>query len=340
MSVPESHLVKNLPRSFEDISDQKLSQKVMSETNYEVLEATLLGIAKPGAKRVPLQSRFRALFALKSINDQRSIDIICKAFVDPSALLKHELAYVLGQMKNTYAIPQLIQVLGDTAQDPMVRHEAAEALGAIGDPSSLDILKKYLEDPDECRVVKETCEIAIDLIEFERTKRENEEAKSVYTSIDPAPPIPQKARTTEELEKILLDDKLPLFERYRAMFALRNRGDVESVQALARGFNDDSALFRHEIAFVFGQMQHEASVPALIQVLSDTSEAGMVRHECAEALGSIATKECFDVLQEFLNDPEQVVRESCIVGLDIYENELSEEVQTVSGFIKSVESTA
>jgi deoxyhypusine monooxygenase len=34
------------------------------------------------------------------------------------------------------------------------------------------------------------------------------------------------------------------------------------------------------------------------------SENGMVRHECAEALGSIATDECQKILKEFLCDEE------------------------------------
>ena len=76
-----------------------------------------------------------------------------------------------------------------------------------------------------------------------------------------------------------MDTSLTLFERYRAMFALRNRGNEEAVLALAQGFQDDSALFRHEIAYVFGQMQHQASVPSLIQVLSNDAELSMVRHE-------------------------------------------------------------
>lgn len=105
------------------------------------------------------------------------------------------------------------------------------------------------------------------------------------------------------------------------MFALRNRGDEESVLALAAGFQDDSALFRHEIAYVFGQMQHEASVPSLIKVLSDTSEISMVRHEAAEALGSIATPECFPALNQFAKDENRTIRESCVVGLDLYEYE-------------------
>ena len=51
--------------------------------------------------------------------------------------------------------------------------------------------------------------------------------------------------------QILLDGrpitKLPLFQRYRAMFSLRNMGTEEAVLALAHGFTDKSALFRHEI---------------------------------------------------------------------------------------------
>ena len=32
-----------------------------------------------------------------------------------------------------------------------------------------------------------------------------------------------------------IDEKLNLFERYRAMFALRNKGDSESITAIAEG---------------------------------------------------------------------------------------------------------
>ncbi len=63
-----------------------------------------------------------------------------------------------------------------------------------------------------------------------------------------------------------MDVNLGLFERYKAMFSLRNLGTEEAVLQLARGFEDDSALFRHEIAYVFGQLQHVASVPSLIKV--------------------------------------------------------------------------
>ena len=55
-----------------------------------------------------------------------AIEWISKAFTDESALLKHELAYCLGQMQDRRAIPALTAVLKDTQQEPMVRHEAGK----------------------------------------------------------------------------------------------------------------------------------------------------------------------------------------------------------------------
>lgn len=99
------------------------------------------------------------------------------------------------------------------------------------------------------------------------------------------------------------------------MFSLRNRGTEEAVAALAEGFTDKSVLFKHEIAYVFGQMQHLSSVPFLKKVLDDLNEDSMVRHECAEALGSIGTSEALEAIRMHLNDACNVVRESCVVGL-------------------------
>jgi deoxyhypusine monooxygenase len=134
-----------------------------------------------------------------------------------------------------------------------------------------------------------------------------------------------------DLQKTLLDTSLPLFQRYRAMFALRDLASppdlptaTSAVHALAAGFKDPSALFRHEIAFVFGQLSHPASIPSLVETLGDTTEASMVRHEAAEALGSLGEEEGVEeVLKKFLNDPEQVVRESIVVALDMAEFERS-----------------
>ncbi|XP_026725165.1 deoxyhypusine hydroxylase [Trichoplusia ni] len=271
----------------------------------------------------PMKERFRALFTLKNLGGETAIECISQCFVDESVLLKHELAYCLGQMQDERAIPVLQKVLEDVNQDPIVRHEAGEALGAIGDPKLRELLEKYQHDP--AVEVAETCQIALQRLNWVAKDEKEKLSKSLYTSVDPAPPSGES--DVENLKNTLIDESKPLFERYRAMFSLRNLGTTESIHALGEGFKASSALFRHEVAFVFGQMQDERSVPFLKKTLEDTSEHEMVRHEAAEALGSIATDECTEVLQRYLQDPRRVVRESCEVALDMSEYENSPEFQ-------------
>ncbi|KID92134.1 deoxyhypusine hydroxylase [Metarhizium guizhouense ARSEF 977] len=288
----------------------------------------------------PLPVRFRALFSLKHVARTAepaaavaAIEAIAAAFASPSALLKHELAYCLGQTANDAAIQPLRDVLSDLKEDPMCRHEAAEALGALGKPDNLELLKYFRDREGEDVVITETCEIAIDRIEWENseTRKQEKLRQSDFASIDPAPPLPESEKNVEQLGKQLMDTTQPLFMRYRAMFALRDLASppdcataVPAVLALAKGFADSSALFRHEIAFVFGQLSHPASIPALTAALSNSEEASMVRHEAAEALGSLGEEEGVEeTLKRFLHDKEKVVRESVIVALDMAEYEQS-----------------
>jgi len=299
------------------------------------------------SEKEPLARRFRALFSLKHLASLQpptfqsvpAIEAIAAAFGSPSALLKHELAYCLGQSRHDAAIAPLRGVLEDKNEDSMCRHEAAEALAALGDKGSLGLLKELRDDVKEVDVVRETCDIAVDRIEWEHGLQKDQEKlkKSDFTSIDPAPPLPQSTEKPSiiELEKTLLDTSLPLFQRYRAMFALRDLSSppdlptaVPAIHALARGFTDPSALFRHEIAFVFGQLSHPASIPSLTEALGNPNEASMVRHEAAEALGSLGDEDGVeDTLRKFLDDPEQVVRDSVIVALDMAEFEKNGEVE-------------
>ena|ERR1700761_793747 len=96
----------------------------VADSHFLTLENSLLN--RSGT--TPLAVRFRALFTLKSIGDERAISIISAGFKDESALLKHELAYVLGQMHNVLALPTLNSVLENKDEDPMVRHEVSNVI--------------------------------------------------------------------------------------------------------------------------------------------------------------------------------------------------------------------
>lgn len=292
---------------------------MVTEQELEAIGRTLLDAGQP------LQARFRALFTLRGLGGAGAIAWIARGFADDSALLKHELAYCLGQMQDARAVPVLAAVLRDAGQEPMVRHEAGEALGAIGDPSVLDLLKQYSTDP--VTEVAETCQLAVRRLEW--LQQGAEPAAGPYLSVDPAPPAEE--RDVGRLREALLDEARPLFDRYRAMFALRNAGGEEAALALAEGLGCRSALLRHEVGYVLGQLRHEAAVPQLAAVLARAAENPMVRHECAEALGAIAQPACLEALRAHAADPERVVRESCEVALDLYEHERGAAFQYADG---------
>lgn len=377
----------------------------MAAPSFDKLAASL----QDSSGNEPLDARFRALFTLKGLapNDtQKVIEIIDKAFDNnDSALLKHELAYVLGQIQDERAITCLERVLRDVQEHPMVRHEAAEAMGAISSQKALPTLKEFLQDENVS--VRETCELALEKIEYDHgisagsssrnNKANGEESEGAalarakaatslqedsadtdnvdgsFLPIDPAPAHSLKVDTlltSIPLYKAQLTagDSLPLFQRYRAMFSLRNAVHAarrksqqpnipssvrqqyelqaqDAIKALSDGLSDKSALFRHEICFVFGELAHPACAESMVRVLSDSKEEEMVRHEAAEALGAVVeegeeasggeadqvratTAKIMDTLKRWATDQQapRVVRESCIVALDemAYNNDPSQ----------------
>ena len=138
---------------------------------------------------------------------------------------------------------------------------------------------------------------------------------SEFGSVDPAPA--SDGNIVSNLRNTICDEDEKMFQRMRALFALRNIGGEESVDALAAAFGSASALLKHEIAYVLGQMQDDHAVPHLIERLEDLDEDVMVRHEAAEALGAIGNRSAMTTLEKFVNDEEIVVAESCEVAIDL-----------------------
>ena len=170
----------------------------------------------------------------------------------------------------------------------MVRHEAAEAAGAVGCPGAWQLVEEHLADAT--REVSETCQLAVQRMAwYEKKQAEEEEEKRTqeagqqqqhkaaaeeggesekavvikrYLSVDPAPPA-APGTPTERLVASLLDEsaETPIFDRYRALFSLRDAGGAQAVSALCAALRGStSALLKHEVAYVLGQMQDPASL--------------------------------------------------------------------------------
>lgn len=266
--------------------------------------------------------RLKQAYLQSSLSAEAALAALFKGMTSPSALLKHEIMYVMGQMRSPLAIKYLTQILEDPKQEPIVRHEAAEALAAIGDQAVEPTLTKFLEDSSQ--EVADTCRLAIDGLAWQ--KKNGSPELSTANSVDPAPALMvQHKDSVITLQETMLNAKeVSLFDRYRALFALRDMKTKEASEAITKGFACSSALLRHEIAFVLGQTMHAVAIPSLIERIEDTSENCMVRHEAAEALGSCCANSkqeelSIRILTRFLKDPDPVVSESCAVALDIKE---------------------
>lgn len=266
---------------------------------------------------LPVPLRWRSLFSLRNYKSASARQALVDAMSDESNLLAHEAAFALGQMQDAEAIAALRDTLKGVLEfHPIVRHEAAEALGAIGAPECLELLQEALVN-DPAPEVRETCDLALHRIQQVQA---DDLEESPFRSVDPVVAA-SSSSTVAEMKKVLLDEKVKMPERYAALFGLRNRGTPEAVEAIVASLQCESALLKHEVAYVLGQLQDKASTEALVNTLKDVTEHPMVRHEAAEALGSIADERSVELLKAFSSDGEPIVAQSCAVALHMLELE-------------------
>lgn len=119
----------------------------------------------------PISKRNRAIFFLRTMETSEAIQVLQKAFyTDSSELFRHEICYALGQVKSLEALPFLISILDNDTETDVTRHEASEALAAIGDESVYPILQKYRNH--SIQPIAETCQISLDRLDWLRSGEE------------------------------------------------------------------------------------------------------------------------------------------------------------------------
>lgn len=298
---------------------------------FEELKVTLEDPSSPIGKRMRAANYCKHLFVNGEKNNENVdeiVELLCQQLftVEHGSLLRHEFAYVLGQMQTPRSCQALHQLLLSSEDCVMVRHEAGEALGAIASQESIPILQStYDQYKGMLDELADTCRLALHKIQNPKSQVGCACMMAPYSSVDPVEADPLHVDlTTQEIGNVLCNESIDLVERYSAMFSLRNRGGEEAVHQLGRALLADqsSPLLRHEVAFVLGQLQHPSSIDALETSLSRKEEHVMVRHESAEALGAIEVTESAQwqriesILLQYQQDEIQAVAESCVVALD------------------------
>uniref|UniRef100_A0A0X3PL55 Deoxyhypusine monooxygenase n=1 Tax=Schistocephalus solidus TaxID=70667 RepID=A0A0X3PL55_SCHSO len=342
------------------MTSRTLSVQPVSEAELRTWGET---IRKP---EVSLVTRAQAMWGLRHAKEPLAAQLLADYIVQvvpPSpganALLQHEAAYCLGQKGDVASVDALECVIRNPCHEAIVRHEAGEALAAIAGRPGADVarIRTILSDFVGSPIVElsETCEIGLGRLDWLALGQPVDSAAALAESrfpntVDPAPAFPTVSAFSAdiaELRSILLNPKEKLFSRYQALFSLRNASLIpndsegsqrmkEIIEALSAALEaPGSALLRHEVAFILGQLSLTKTGNFLLACLeSGSAEHPMVRHEAAMALGEVvgaAEDEAQDesglnldfvqraraALQAGLNDPEPVVRDSCALALDM-----------------------
>jgi HEAT repeat protein len=123
--------------------------------------------------------RIHAVCMLADMKNEKAVPLLENALKDPSPLVRHEAAFAMGQLEFKSAVPALIEAMEDD-ESVLVRHESAVALGSIGDERARKGLIARLDDSDED--VRLSAECALADLDFLKRLRLRTEAIPVSSS--------------------------------------------------------------------------------------------------------------------------------------------------------------
>jgi HEAT repeat protein len=194
----------------------------------------------------------------------------------------------LGEIGNGTAVSFLVEEIVKESVSGE-RHDIAEALRKINDPTTVPAISKKLRSGDE-------------------TKRRR--AIHSLSAIGDRAAIPT-------LVKVLNDESSGL--RYCVAEVLGELGDKTAVPALIEALQDEEKSVSWTAAKSLGELGDKTAVPALIEALQDQSEpqneSELVRCLAAEALGKIGDTTSVPSLIHALEDKRKIVRENTAEAL-------------------------
>jgi HEAT repeat protein len=94
--------------------------------------------------------RRRSLESLSTLSTPNIMQLIHSCYTHGDPHMKESAIYAMGKNGHRAWIPLLLTEVSN--EDPAIRYEAASACGRLGDPSSIDSLRKLLTQEDDAEV--------------------------------------------------------------------------------------------------------------------------------------------------------------------------------------------
>ncbi len=229
--------------------------------------------------------RKNAAWALGLTEDKRAVLPLVKQLETQNSGLKREIIIALQRIAGEEAVPLLNDILS-TDKDPLIRYDAARALGEIGHPDAVYTLTTALEK-DKSWMVKAGCACALGKIGSDR-------------------PV-------NALRKVLVTDAgvEASWTRKTAAWALAKIGEP-AIEALVYSLRDNERGTRRRAGWALIKIG-DLAIPHLTRSLRETNKYARARS--AMVLGWIGNKKVIHSLSWTLNDKEPVVRKSAAWAL-------------------------
>lgn len=304
-----------------------------------------------------VKEKYDVLYHLRTHANEESAEALRRSYSFlNSDLLQHEIMFILGQIKQDCSLEYLTGVLCDEKESPVVRHEAGEALSNFFKYKEqvFSVLSKFKDHPES--LIRSTAQIALKKLEYPSIREKY--GKFIPGSIEPGAPFDESElmlflqekgyikegeffiwpmilevssesvdsmveSSAKPIDRMLFDDNLHEFYKYRLMYFLRNKMDLIGTVLLTRLMEKDrwhksSPLLRHEVAYIFGQLgallKNPYTEDVLTKLIADQDEYPIVRHEAILAYADVFGET--EHIIKLRDDPEQIVSESAQIILD------------------------
>ena len=283
-------------------------------------------------------AKYNALYHLRTHATPEVGQILIDSYpnLGTSSLLRHEVMYIMGQMRLPSSYPFLKAKMNDPEELPVVRHEAGEALANYHHMKEecLTEMQKHWDSPVE--LLKSTVRVGIHKLNNYKSDTESRYGKKYGGTIEPAEPFNEVelreflkiAQDDQEADLVALArekllssyEEVDEYPKYRICYYLRDLNSKESKRVLAELMWKEnrefiSALLRHEVSFILGQIYESDKyiVDTLKQVCYDDTEHPVVRHEAILAFWEIAKDE--ELVERLKAHKDQLVRESVVCAI-------------------------
>lgn len=233
------------------------------------------------------------------------LEILKEALSNPHVLVRHEAARALGILGDETALNNLIAALND--EDEKVRKWAAYGLGLMSDPKALMPLVERLTDLSEKEQVRvEAIRALWKLGDFLATPylvdALNDDSSKVRVAAACWLGWLGDTSAVPPLIEALKDENNTV--RLNTVLALKRLLDGRAVQPLINALNDKDKNVRWRTADALGQLGDSKAVPALVAALQDRNIT--VRKNAIQALGKLGDSSAVQPLRKVIENARQI----------------------------------